>query len=306
MSIRVRPNSSNVAGQPALSAGVKIWQVGAGEAIRSAGYWEPMPKMRYPNFVMAVLERGAVNFSYRGATHLLQSGRILLCHPGEILASDAGAGFTIRVSLCSPATVLQTVADEIAGRRTATPSFRDFIKPDPYLARLFLRYQRTLEAPASRLERSSRLYRTLAQIILRGGSPAPAGREIKPERLAVRRVRDYLHDNCAENVSLEELAAIVNLSPFHLNRVFRMEIGLPPHAYQTQLRIMRSRALLASGMAIDRVAVEVGFFDQSHLTNQFKRYLGFTPRVYQASVCRGEHNHPAERSALSAVEAFCA
>src|SRR5262245_24109570 len=103
MSTSIRPRSSNAAGQPALSAGVKVWQIGAGEAIRSAGYWEPMPKMRYPNFVMAVLERGAVNVSYRGATHLLQSGRILLSHPGEILASEpiAGAGFTIRVSLCS-------------------------------------------------------------------------------------------------------------------------------------------------------------------------------------------------------------
>jgi transcriptional regulator GlxA family with amidase domain len=79
--------------------------------------------------------------------------------------------------------------------------------------------------------------------------------------LAVRRVREYLHDNCSDNVSLDELAAIANLSLFHLNRVFRMEIGLPPHAYQTQLRVLRSRALLARGMAIDSVAVEVGFFD---------------------------------------------
>jgi transcriptional regulator GlxA family with amidase domain len=124
--------------------------------------------------------------------------------------------------------------------------------------------------------------------------------------LAVRRVREYLHDNCSDNVSLDELAAIANLSPFHLNRVFRMEIGLPPHAYQTQLRVMRSRALLARGMAIDSVAVEVGFFDQSHLTNRFNRYLGYTPRAYQASVCRGEHSHSAERSALAAVDAFCA
>jgi len=308
--VTLRPNSSKAAGQPPLSAGVKIWQLeGAGEAIRSAGYWEPMPKMRYPNFVMAVLEKGAINVHYRGATHLLQSGKLLLCHPGEILASEptGGAGFTIRVSLCSPATVVQAVADEIAGRSIAMPSFRDFIKPDPYLAGLLVSYQKTLEEPTSRLERSSRLHGMLAQIILRRGSSASASRHIKPERLAVRRVREYLHDSYADNVSLGELAAIVNLSPFHLNRVFRMEIGLPPHAYQTQLRVMRSKALLARAVAIDRVAVEVGFFDQSHLTNHFKRYFGYTPRAYQASVCRAESSRAAEhRSALDAIEAFSA
>jgi AraC-like DNA-binding protein len=304
-----RRNSSRAAGQPPLSACVKIWQVeGAGEAIRSAGQWEPMPRMRYPNVVMAVFENGAVNMYYRGATHLLQSGSLLLCHPGEILASDpiAGAGFTIRVSLCSPASLIQTVADDVAGRRTTTPFFRDFIKPDPYLAGLLLRNHRTLETPASRLERSSRLHRLVAEIIVRRGSPAPAWRKLRAEPLAVRRAREYLHDNCAENVSLDELASMVKLIPFHLNRVFRMEVGLPPHAYQTQLRVMCSKALLARGMAIGRVAVEVGFFDQSHLTNHFKRHFGYTPRAYQASVYQGELNHSAERAALDAIEALSA
>jgi AraC-like DNA-binding protein len=305
-----RRNFSKTAdqGRPALRSGVTIRQVeGIGEAIRTAGCWEPMPKIRYPNFVMAVLEKGAARVFCRGATRILRSGMLLLCHPGEILASEpvARAGFTIRVSLCSPPSVLQEVADEIAGRRTTTPCFRDFLKPDPYLARLLLRFQATMEAPASRLESSSRLQAMLSQIILRRGYPAPTYRQVKPERLAVRQVRDYLHDKYADDVTLDELAGLVNLSPFHLNRVFRMEIGLPPHAYQTQVRVMRSKSLLARGMAIDEVAVEVGFFDQSHFTNHFKRHFGYTPGVYQAAIYRGGRNEPAEhRSTLSAIEAF--
>jgi hypothetical protein len=51
------------------------------------------------------------------------------------------------------------------------------------------------------------------------GYPAPTHRHVKPERLAVRQVREYLHDNYAEDVTLDELAGLVNLSPFHLNRV---------------------------------------------------------------------------------------
>jgi transcriptional regulator GlxA family with amidase domain len=97
-------------------------------------------------------------------------------------------------------------------------------------------------------------------------------------------VREYLDAHYAENIDLGDLARIVNLSAFHLNRVFRTEVGLPPHAYQTQLRVTRGKSLLAQGVAIHTVAVDVGFFDQSHFTNHFTRLLGFTPGTYQQSL----------------------
>lgn len=98
------------------------------------------------------------------------------------------------------------------------------------------------------------------------------------------RVRDYLDAHYAANIPLDELARMVNVSAFHLNRVFRAEVGLPPHAYQMQVRVTRSKSLLAQGMSIDQVALEVGFYDQSHFTHHFKRLLGYTPGVYQESI----------------------
>jgi AraC-like DNA-binding protein len=106
----------------------------------------------------------------------------------------------------------------------------------------------------------------------------------KPERALVRRVREYLDENYADNITLDHLAQMVNLSAFHLNRIFKSEVGLPPHAYQTQVRVMRGKSLLAQGMAIDQVAVEVGFFDQSHFTNHFKRLFTYTPGIYQKNI----------------------
>src|SRR6185503_13257676 len=102
-------------------------------------------------------------------------------------------------------------------------------------------------------------------------SPTPTWRHMKPERALVGRVREYLHQNYAQNISLKELAGLANLSAFHLNRVFRTEVGLPPHAYQTQVRVLRSKSLLAQGVSINQTALAVGFFDQSHFTYHFKR-----------------------------------
>ena len=60
-------------------------------------------------------------------------------------------------------------------------------------------------------------------------------------------VREYLEDNLARNVPLEELSRLANLSPYHLARAFAAEVGLPPHAYQTQARVHRARELLLRG-----------------------------------------------------------
>ena len=68
--------------------------------------------------------------------------------------------------------------------------------------------------------------------------------------------RSYLEDNYAANISLDTLARLVGLSPFHLARLFEHEVGMPPHAYQIQARIAHAKPLLLQGLPVSRVAVE--------------------------------------------------
>src|SRR5262245_6260640 len=98
-------------------------------------------------------------------------------------------------------------------------------------------------------------------------------------RLCVSRAR-ILEDNYAADVSLDTLAKLVALSPFHLARLFQREVGMPPHAYQVQVRISHAKQLLLRGLPISRVATDTGFFDTSHFTRHFKRQVGVTPGGY--------------------------
>jgi transcriptional regulator GlxA family with amidase domain len=82
-------------------------------------------------------------------------------------------------------------------------------------------------------------------------------------------------------VGLQELAGVVNISPFHLSRVFRQAVGLPPHAYQTKLRLEHARTLLVQGYDVGSVAHATGFFDQTHFTKQFQRHYLMTPGSYR-------------------------
>ncbi|MCI0607336.1 AraC family transcriptional regulator [bacterium] len=83
--------------------------------------------------------------------------------------------------------------------------------------------------------------------------------------------RDYLMDNHVENVSPEQLSQIVGLNPFHLTRLFSAELGLPPHLFQTRVRVLQAKKLIKQGWIISNVSQATGFADQAHLTRHFKR-----------------------------------
>jgi AraC-like DNA-binding protein len=93
-------------------------------------------------------------------------------------------------------------------------------------------------------------------------------------------VREYLQDHFHENVTLARLSQIANLSPYHLNRVFCAEVGIPPHQYQAQVRIARAKLMLMNGVPVAQVAIDTGFADQSHFGRYFKRYMQVSPRRY--------------------------
>ena len=100
----------------------------------------------------------------------------------------------------------------------------------------------------------------------------------------VCRVRDHLRQHFARKVMLEELAQKAGMSRFALVRAFAREVGIPPHTYQIHLRVQRARELIADGMPLSEVSLEVGFTDQSHLNRHFKRLIGITPGMYARSL----------------------
>ncbi|NEQ25345.1 MAG: helix-turn-helix transcriptional regulator, partial [Microcoleus sp. SIO2G3] len=186
---------------------------------------------------------------------------------------------TFRMMFASPH-VLESIATQICGRETGLPFFASSIVMDAELAAIALRFHIATEGSASRLEQESLLLQLLSEWILRYAELRQEARAIAPEREAVRRVREYLQDHFHENVTLDRLSQIANLSPYHLNRVFSAEVGIPPHQYQAQVRIARAKLMLMKGVPIGQVALNTGFADQSHFGRYFKRYMQVSPRRY--------------------------
>ena len=111
------------------------------------------------------------------------------------------------------------------------------------------------------------------------------GRRLKPVRdRGDKRVSiaiEYFHAHLDFPILLEELATILGCTSYHLIRLFRLQKGMTPHAYLTQLRLEKARSLIDDGVALSDAAIQAGLSDQSHLTRQFKKRYGVTPGQYK-------------------------
>jgi AraC-like DNA-binding protein len=113
-------------------------------------------------------------------------------------------------------------------------------------------------------------------------APAPAN-GLSGERLS--RVRDYIEAHLAERLSLDEIADVACLSPFHFSRSFKQAIGVGPHRYLVQRRLERAKTLMRStNHPLCLIAQEAGFTDQSHLISVFRREIGVTPGRFRAAM----------------------
>ncbi len=78
------------------------------------------------------------------------------------------------------------------------------------------------------------------------------------------RARDYLHDNYMRPITLDELAQVAALSPYHFQRQFKAHYHVTPHQMLMAIRLWRAKAFLTHGMPAAEVAIAVGLTDQSH------------------------------------------
>jgi AraC family transcriptional regulator len=113
----------------------------------------------------------------------------------------------------------------------------------------------------------------------------PAGRDglaLSPRQ--VSRVREYIRTNLPRDIGLAELADQLSLSPHYFSMLFKHALGVSPHQYVLRERVHEAQRLLSAGrMSISEVALSLGFSDQSHFSQAFRKMTGTTPKRYQGA-----------------------
>ena len=107
---------------------------------------------------------------------------------------------------------------------------------------------------------------------------ANAGEAIRnKDFLRVAPILDYIRDNLAEPLSLDQIASQFYLSKHYLCRIFKSATGFSVMEYIIYSRVLRARQLLQEGSCVSAAAAACGFENLSYFSRIYKRYMGQLP-----------------------------
>jgi AraC family transcriptional regulator len=101
----------------------------------------------------------------------------------------------------------------------------------------------------------------------------------------LRKVEDYVAERLAEEIPIEALAELVELSSSHFAHVFKESTGMTPLQFVTRQRITRAQQLIReTSRNLIEVGLEVGYSSPSHFAQVFRRVVGVTPTAFRSSL----------------------
>lgn len=237
----------------------------------------------HDSYLIGFTEQGVQQFHCRKALHSSTPGQVFLLEPGELHDGHAPArgGFTYSMLYLDPYWLereLRGLFEDAPG--DCQPAFAKTLASEPELLAVIAEAFQALQSRDLRIVRQAALDALLAKLA-RHLAWRPRLDSDPRMPLVALRARDYLHAHMEQDLGLDELAWASGVDRFRLSRAFKAAFGIAPHAYLVQLRLARARQLLASGQPPARVAMTLGFADQSHMGRWFRRAYGLTPAHYR-------------------------
>jgi AraC-like DNA-binding protein len=251
--------------RPAHRPGVELYRA---HIVRHA--FEPHT---HEAFGLGAIEAGVERFRYRGADHLAPPDTLVLMNPDELHTgrAETAGGWRYRMAYIDA-----SVVEQLTGERGWW--FAEAVGHDAPRARRVGRLLRALWHAHEPLHFDGLLLGLIDELrpVARIGSSR--GSEAAPRFASVV---EALRERLAERLTLDELAGIAGLSPFHFLRQFRKAHHATPQQMLMALRLFEAKRLLGAGETPAQVAAAVGLTDQAHLTRAFAQRYGVTPARYQ-------------------------
>lgn len=126
-------------------------------------------------------------------------------------------------------------------------------------------------------EQSQRIHRLLCELIV-----LPHTQNWEHNDDAISQVVDFITQHLFEDLSVNDVAKAVNLSPSHLSRLFKMRTGFSPHEFITLRRIDAAKELLlTSTLSVKQIAFRVGYHSEANFITSFSSKTGVTPAAFR-------------------------
>jgi AraC family transcriptional regulator len=233
-----------------------------------------------PSLLMHVSAPTTIELCLEGRyqAQFLRPGDFCIAPPGPIPAVRWQGERALMIAALSPR-LLNSIAD-VYDLGTAELRRKTAVE-DPQITHLMFALHAAVQDrnPDGRADIDA-ISRALAIRLLTAHAVIPQTSAIRGglARPALRRVLEFIDSHLHRSLTLKELAQLSGLSVDHFARAFRESTGAPPHRYLVERRLNHARELLErTDRPIADIAQTLGFTDQSHLTNLFRRHFGATP-----------------------------
>lgn len=105
----------------------------------------------------------------------------------------------------------------------------------------------------------------------------------------IAKVLPLLETYPENKISIDEMAQAANLSKYYFIRTFKNTVGLTPHQFQLQNKIRKAQQKLNQGHSLTTVALDAGFYEQSHFIREFHKSVNLTPKAYSQQCKKLDH-----------------
>lgn len=266
-----------ILGELLVSIGIEDFYVGEDiECSRVCAISTSYPKHTHEEYIISANLKGIERIWVDNKDYVVPAGYVTVYNPMAIQSSQFCSDGVEFISLhINPETIKKVAIDNNIVHRDSYPLLQQGALKNEQIFRAIQECYSTARS-SSEYKEESILW--LLATLLEEDKPV-TGRKRHSVNMAINNMKDCLDGK----IDLSSLASSVGLSKYHFVRVFRQEVGIAPVQYHMQLRLIEARRMIRDGIKPIDVMADLGFYDQSHFINTFRKVMAMTPDLYSRS-----------------------
>jgi AraC family transcriptional regulator len=186
--------------------------------------------------------------------------------------------------LSLPVTLVQKISEDFDVSHGPVRILNRFQVRDLELERLgwAMKHEMEMGSPSGRPYLDGLTLAVVSRLLARHSSVAKKVEQVRGGLVGrrLKQVLSFIEDQLEQDLSLERIAEVAEISASHLNALFRQSVGVSVHQYLIQRRLEQAKALLKQdGLSITEIALATGFAHPSHLARHMRRTTGMSTRA---------------------------
>jgi AraC-like DNA-binding protein len=238
----------------------------------------------HDHYVIELVVNGVDSFYCDGGNYTAENNQLVLINPGEVHTGNTVSDTQLQYySLYPDKKALQQVAALLDISLPQDFSFQRSLLDQSLLTEKFRLLFNSFVLTQDSLQQQEIFFDCMYELLQPSNCNNYQSIPGHQKDLRIQLLIDFMRTHYEEDISLQQLAGLVRLNPFHLVRLFKKTVGISPYDYLLIIRAEHAKKLLRNGSKVQDAAIECGFYDSSHFNRMFYKIAGTSPKSFRLS-----------------------